>query len=140
MSVPYVNAGLVGTSSEWIAEHIQKLVDYLLFLQRDPSMTPTVLRKLITSCNLRERNLKELNLEISEVMSLVHCAIFTYLESHCSGIREHSDGNVPELRRTGTMFNGEYLEAHPQAFQIILPFETFHKSLLSEEKTSDMAQ
>ena len=50
-------------------------------------------------------------------MPLVHYALSTYLERRCSGIDEHSDGNVPELRRAGTTLDGEYLEAHPQALQ-----------------------
>ena len=52
-------------------------------------------------------------------MPLVHYALSTYLERYFSGISEHSDGNVPELRCAGTTFGGEYLEAHPQAFQAI---------------------
>ena len=38
-------------------------------------------------------------MEISEAMPLVHYALSTYLKRHCSGIAEHSDGNVPELCR-----------------------------------------
>ena len=52
-------------------------------------------------------------------MPLVHCALSMYLEKR-SSIGERSDENVPELRRAGTTFDGEYLEEHPQAFQTIL--------------------
>ena len=94
----------------------------------------------MTSCGFKERNLKESYLEIVEAMPLLHYALSTYLERLCSIFGEHSYGNVPELRRVGTTFDGEYMEAHPPAFQAILPLETFHKSLHSEDEASHMTQ
>ena len=64
-----------GTFSKWIAGHVQKPVDFqqsflkrLLSLRRYLSLTLPVFRKLLTSCNPRERNLKVSYLEISEAL------------------------------------------------------------------------
>ena len=102
---------------EWIARPVQKLVDicnlpcsdYYPSDERNPSPGPPVLHKLMTSCSYRERNPVESHLEISEAMLLVKSG-FSYLEKRCSGISEHSDGDVPELRRARTTFDGEYLD------------------------------
>ena len=114
MSAPYVNAYLEPLQS---GLSLQRLLSSRL----DLSPTSTVFRKFMTLCSRRERNLKEPYLEISEVMSLVHHALSINSERRCSGIGQHSDGNVSKLRRAGTTFEGEYLEAYSQAFQAVLP-------------------
>ena len=64
--------------------HVQKLVDFLessmqrlLSFRRDPSLTPLVFHKLMTSCSPRERNLKESCLEISQ--TICHWSITPYI-------------------------------------------------------------
>lgn len=54
-----------------------------LSLRWDPSLTISVFHKLMTLCSPRESNLMESYLDIWEVMSMVHCALFVYLERRC---------------------------------------------------------
>ena len=67
-------------------------------------------------------------------MPLVHYyALCTYMEMRYLCIGVHFDGNVLEFRRAGTVFDGEYLEAHPQVCQAIFHLEMFYKSLHLEK-------